>query len=109
MFEELKLVVKPLRTIAGTSKISSLLEKAGKEFKRKKPKMKKAMKNFDKAVALLEEELAWRGTANRDLLEPLRSSRSSCGTISAFASRNGSAMKSSTPFPAVWPVTGIFR
>ena len=34
--------------------------------------MKKAMKNFDKAVALLEEELAWRGTANRDLLEPLK-------------------------------------
>ena len=72
VFEELKVVVKPLRAVAGASKIASLLEKAGKEFKRKKPKMKKAMKNFDKAVALLEEEVAWRGTAKRDLLQPLK-------------------------------------
>lgn len=58
--------------IAGASKISSALSKARRELRRKKPKMKKVLKLYNKAVKIYETQLVWRTGAEKTIRPALQ-------------------------------------
>ena len=61
-----------LKTVAGTSKISSTLNKARKAVKSKKPDPDKAQQELTTALQLYQDDLSWRQRAAKDLLPKLQ-------------------------------------
>jgi len=58
--------------IAGASKISSALSKVRRELRRKKPKMDKVQKLYNKATKMYETQLAWRTGAEKTIRPALQ-------------------------------------
>lgn len=54
-------------SIDGASKIKSAMSKVRRNLKRRTPKLEAALKEFDKAKGLYEEQLDWRAKAATDL------------------------------------------
>ncbi|MBT5263878.1 MAG: TRAP transporter large permease subunit [Rhodospirillaceae bacterium] len=69
---EIKAVERLLNKVAATSDIKSSLTKARRAMKAKKPKLKKALAEHAKAVALLDGEIAWRTKAQGQLLSKVQ-------------------------------------
>ena len=59
--------------VEGTSKIKSALTKARRSLRAKEPDKAAALEEIDKALALYEEQVAWRGAAQAALSEGLGS------------------------------------
>jgi len=67
VIEAFKSVERSLGTIKGANPIRSKLSKVRRALKGKKPKPKKAAKEFSQALSIFTAEVAWRTRAARDL------------------------------------------
>ena len=73
IFPVVQELAKEFGKIEGTSKIKTLLSKARRDLKSKKPKKDRALKSIDKAVTLYNEQRQWRTKAATALLPGLNS------------------------------------
>jgi len=69
--EPLAALGKRFSDVAGASKIKSAISKARRAVKAKKPKVEKAQKQLDKAIALYQAQMQWRAKAEADIAPKL--------------------------------------
>ena len=72
LVEPLKALSKQFNDVEGASKIKTALSKTASEMKKRKPKLDKALKQFNKATELYAEQLVWRERATTELLPELK-------------------------------------
>ncbi len=65
--DKIKSLTRKFRKVAGANKIASLLSKVRRVLKKKKVKMDKALKLYDKAKAEYDAQKIWRARAQTDL------------------------------------------
>ena len=70
--EALKAIEKDIGAVADSGKIRSAVAKVRRNLKPKKPKPEKALKEFNKAIKIYREEVAWRTVAAESLLAQLQ-------------------------------------
>lgn len=70
--DEIKAVSSMLNSVPGTNAITSALSKAKKALRKRKEKPKKALKEINKAIALMEEDVAARKSAQASALPEMK-------------------------------------
>ncbi len=70
--ETLKGVLADIRTVPGAGALRSAVNNVRRELRRRTPNVDKAKENLVKAQAAYDEELAWRTSAERQVLPKLR-------------------------------------
>ncbi len=70
--ESVKVFSRKLTKIAGTSKIRSTLSKVRRALKRKKPKIDKALKLYEKALKAFNDQVTWQTAAEKTVSPALQ-------------------------------------
>jgi tripartite ATP-independent transporter DctM subunit len=72
LVEPVASLAKRVGTASGADKIKSRLNQARRQLRKKKPNLKRALREFDKAVAEYETQMAWREKAVVSVLPGLK-------------------------------------